>query len=232
MPKTYHTLLFDADGTLFDYDRAETWALSQTIAQYGQAFSPDYTQLYRQINDPLWDDFEQGAITQERLKVLRFELLFDSLEFDIDPTAFSVSYSRQLGKATFLIDGAQETVTALNGSYRLFIITNGLRDVQRPRFSASSIGRYFEDWVISEEVGFAKPDPRIFDVAFERMGWPAKDGVLIIGDSLTSDMAGGIAYGIDTCWYNPTGRDPDPRIPSTYEIRQLGQLLTVLNSSS
>ena len=230
MSAPYHSLLFDADGTLFDYDRAETWALAETFAQYGQAFQPGYSQTYRQVNGPLWDAFERGSVTQDRLKVQRFELLFEALGFDIDPAAFSNSYSRQLGKATFLIDGAEEIVAALSDDYRLFIITNGLTGVQRPRFRASTIGRYFLDWVISEEVGFAKPDPRIFDVVFERMGRPPKQRVLIIGDSLSSDMAGGIAYGIDTCWYNPAGREADPSLPVTYEIHDLAQLLALLDN--
>ena len=106
----------------------------------------------------------------------------------------------------------------------MLLLTNGLTDVQRPRFKASTIGHYFEDWVISEEVGVAKPDPRIFDIAFQRLGGPDRREVLIIGDSLTSDMAGGVAYGIDTCWYNPTGRAADPGLAITYQIQDLDQL--------
>jgi YjjG family noncanonical pyrimidine nucleotidase len=228
MPSPYRDLLFDADGTLFDYDRAEAWAVAQTLGLYGLAFKPDHIQLYRQVNDPLWDAFERGEISQERLKVLRFELFFDALGYDVDAAAFSTAYSGQLGEATFLIDGAEEVVAALSDDYRLFIITNGLADVQHPRFNNSTIGRYFLDWVISEEVGFAKPDPRIFDIAFERMGRPNKERVLIIGDSFSSDMAGGIAYGIDTCWYNPAGREADPSLSATYEIRELAGLLHLL----
>jgi YjjG family noncanonical pyrimidine nucleotidase len=225
----YDTLLFDADGTLFDYDRAETWALTETFARYGHFFEPAYSDTYRQVNDPLWEAFEQGTITQDRLKVLRFELLFEALGFDVDPEAFSASYSRQLGKATFLIEGARDLVGALSADHRLLLLTNGLTDVQRPRFGASTIGHYFEDWIISEEVGVAKPDPRIFDIAFERLGQPDKRDVLIIGDSLTSDIAGGIAYGIDTCWYNRNGRQADPSLSITYQISDLSQLLAITN---
>lgn len=224
----YSTLLFDADGTLFDYERAETWALTETFNHYGLRFEPGHTQLYRQINDPLWDAFEQGTMTQKRLKVLRFELLFEALGHDVDAAAFSEAYSRQLGNATFLIDGAHDLVMALSGRHRLLLLTNGLADVQRPRFGASTIGRYFEEWVISEEVGVAKPDPRIFDIAFERLGRPPKDDVLIIGDSLTSDIAGGINYGIDTCWYNPAALDGIPALSATYEIRDLAQITAIV----
>lgn len=225
----YSTLLFDADGTLFDYERAETWALSETFSQYGHRFEPGYIELYRQANGPLWDALERGEITQDRLKVLRFESLFEVLALEIDPEAFSTSYSRQLGQATFLIEGARDLVATLSARHRLLLLTNGLTDVQRPRFGASDIGHYFMDWVISEEVGVAKPDPRIFDIAFERLGKPDKRDVLIIGDSLSSDMAGGIAYGIDTCWYNPTGRQADPALPVTYQIQDLAQLPAILS---
>jgi 2-haloacid dehalogenase len=224
----YTTLLFDADGTLFDYNRAETWALTETFAQYGLRFEPAYGQTYRQVNDPLWEAFEQGQVTQDRLKVLRFERLFEALGFDVDAGAFSASYSRQLGLATFLIDGAHDLLVDLSGRHRMLLLTNGLTDVQRPRFNASTIGRFFEDWVISEEVGVAKPDPRIFDIAFERLGDPEKREVLIIGDSLTSDMAGGVAYGIDTCWYNPGRREADLDLAITYEIHSLAQLPAII----
>jgi 2-haloacid dehalogenase len=226
---TYNALLFDADGTLFDYRRAETWALTETFAQYDLHFQPGHSQTYGQVNDPLWDAFERGEITQGRLKVLRFELLFQALGFEVDAAAFSDSYTRQLSQATFLVDGAYELVASLSGRHRMLLLTNGLTDVQRPRFSASSVGRFFEDWVISEEVGVAKPDPRIFDIAFQRLGRPDKGEVLIIGDSLTSDMAGGIAYGIATCWYNPSCLPAEPPLPVTYEIQDLSQLTAIVN---
>jgi 2-haloacid dehalogenase len=226
----YSTLLFDADGTLFDYKRAETWALTETFGQYGHRFEPSYSEIYRQVNDPLWDALEQGAITQDRLKVKRFELLFEKLGYDDDPEAFSASYSRQLGQATFLIGGAHDLVASLSVEHRLLLLTNGLTDVQRPRFAGSTIGHFFEDWVISEEVGVAKPDPRIFDIAFERLGQPEKRDVLIIGDSLSSDIAGGIAYGIDTCWYNPAGRPADPALPVTHQITNLVQLPQIVSA--
>jgi 2-haloacid dehalogenase len=224
---TYKWLLFDMDDTLFDYDRAEESALRATFEQVGLAFDEDTLRVYRGINDQLWLDLEQGRVDAGRLKMLRFERLFAALEVDHDPPAFSARYLGNLGDCVFLIDGAEDIVRALGGSFNLGVITNGLTDVQRARLAKSGFDGYVKAVIISEEIGAAKPDAAIFDIAFERMGHPAKDEVLIVGDSLSSDIVGGLAYGIDTCWFNPAG-EPDGHPASTYEIRRLSDLLPIL----
>ena len=115
-------------------------------------------------------------------------------------------------------------VRGLHGRAKLALITNGLKAVQRPRFAASALSEYFDVIVISEEEGVAKPDLRIFDIAFTRMGWPAKSDVLIVGDSLTSDIKGGSDYGIDTCWFNPNGNPRHLDMQIRYEIQHLSEL--------
>ncbi len=222
----YTWFLFDADDTLFDYDKAESVALSETFAQFGCAFAAAYLDAYHAINAQLWRDFERGALEQERIKVLRFERLFSAIDVSIpDVAAFSTRYLENLGSCTYLLDGAETVIAALRGTVHLALITNGLQSVQRPRLERSSIGDAFEVVVISEEVGCSKPRPGIFDVAFARMGHPRKDEVLIIGDSLTSDIRGGSDYGIDTCWFNRSGAPRPTDVTITHEIRALAELL-------
>lgn len=225
---TYRWLLFDADGTLFDYDRAEAQALAVTFQQFGYRFREHYGETYRRINHQIWLDFEAGKITAERLQVRRFELLLEAIGVPVDPEAFGRRYLQNLAGCTDLIDGAEALMQALQGRFGLAIITNGLTGVQRPRLAASTIGHYFTAVVISEELGVAKPDPAIFDVAFSRMGWPGKDEVLIVGDSLSSDMQGGVNYGIDACWFNPQRQPLKPVLPIRYEIHSLAELLPLL----
>lgn len=224
---TYTWFLFDADGTLFDYDKSEPVALANTFAQFGCAFDVTYLDAYHTINDQLWRDFERGTIEQERIKVLRFERLFNAIGLAGAPDvmAFSARYLENLGNCTALIDGAESLIAALRGRVHLALITNGLQVVQRSRLERSTIGSAFEVVVISEEVGCSKPRPGIFDVAFARMGHPSKREVLMIGDSLTSDIKGGCNYGIDTCWHNPAGAPRPTDIMITYEIRSLRELL-------
>jgi 2-haloacid dehalogenase len=225
---SYEWLLFDADGTLFDYDRAETIALKRAFEQMGWPFAPEYAYEYRRINERIWLDFEEGRISQDRLRTLRFEKLFEAIGVELAPEAFSTRYLGCLAEGIDLIDGAEEVVRALYGRVGLVLITNGLQDVQRPRLTGSAIGAYFSDVVISEEVGAAKPQRAIFEFAFQKMGQPPLDRVLIVGDSLTSDIQGGNNFGIDTCWFNPHDSPRDPAIHVHYEIRDLRELLSLV----
>jgi YjjG family noncanonical pyrimidine nucleotidase len=222
----YTWLLFDADGTLFDYDGAEHLALERALAHFGFTMTPEIVQAYRRFNGQMWAAFEQGTISSVELRVRRFELLFQETGLAIAPPACSDLYLQNLGRVSELLPEAQEVVEALYGRYRLAVITNGLQEVQRPRLQRSAIGKYFAHLIISEEVGAAKPDPAYFDAAFARIGNPPRDEVLLIGDNWSSDIAGANRYGVDACWFNP-GRQPR-RGPVRYEIHQLTELLSLL----
>src|SRR5262245_38816153 len=158
---TYSWLLFDADGTLFDYDQAEATALEQAFAEVGTTFEPAHLNVYREINTRVWSEFEAGRITAERLRLQRFELLFETLGRSLIPAEFSPVYLRHLARASQLIEGAREIVPALCAKYRLALITNGLRDVQRPRLAGSAIRDCFKALIISEEIGAAKRDTSV-----------------------------------------------------------------------
>jgi 2-haloacid dehalogenase len=226
----YEWLLFDADGTLFDYEKAEATSLESTLEEFGITYEPGYRDTYRRINAAIWGQFEQGRISQERLRTKRFELLFAALQVEGDAEAFSARYLRNLAEGSELMEGAEEVVRALEGQVGLMIITNGLADVQRPRFARSAIGDCFADLVISEEVEAAKPNGKIFDIAFEKMRFPRKEEVLIVGDSLSSDIKGGNTYGIDTCWFNPRREHSSEEIEPTFEIAALDELLSVVKA--
>ncbi|HEY7183363.1 MAG TPA: YjjG family noncanonical pyrimidine nucleotidase [Blastocatellia bacterium] len=224
----YKWLLFDADGTLFDFDRAEASALCKTLEQFGVPFTPERLTTYQRINNQLWRALENGLITTGDLKVRRFESFFEELQLDLSPHSFSLAYLEQLGTCSELIAGAVEILQALHTRYQLAIVTNGLKAVQRSRLARSPIRDYIAEMVVSEEVGASKPDQAIFDAAFERIGRPLKSEALMIGDSLTSDMEGGYRYGVDTCWYNPTNQSQSVDLKITYQIGNLAELANIL----
>ncbi|NNG00902.1 MAG: noncanonical pyrimidine nucleotidase, YjjG family [Desulfobacteraceae bacterium] len=227
----YKWILFDADGTLFDYDTAERVALTKTLANYGCAPASEVLESYRSINSRMFRMLESGQITPQRLRTRRFEMLFDEFEYDLDPAEVSPHYLENLSRESTLLPGAIKTVKALHQKCRMMIITNGLSEVQRPRLTGAELNPYIDDILISDEVGSAKPAVEIFDIAFQKMGMPVKAETMIVGDSLTSDMAGGVNYGIDTCWYNPGELKNGHGIEVTYEIRQLEQLVDLVNTS-
>lgn len=220
----YQWLLFDADGTLFDYDRAERAALGRALQQIGVAFEPAHLTAYRRINHELWQALERGQITPDALKVRRFELLFKAIGVDHSPASFSALYLAALADCSELVDGALEVLQALRGTYPIAVVTNGLQAVQRRRLDRSAIRDCIAEVIISEEIGAAKPSRKFFDTTFARLGDPPKQEVLMIGDNWSSDIEGGVQYGIATCWFNPNRQPPPNGLPITREISSLREL--------
>ena len=220
----YRWLLFDADGTLFDYDHAERAALEQALRQIGVLFEPGHLAAYRRINQALWQRVEKGEITPGEVKVRRFEQLLEAIGVAYSPTTLSTSYLDYLANCSELVDGAEGVLETLHRKYRIAILTNGLTVVQRGRLARSVIRHHVSDLVISEEIGAAKPAKQFFDRAFARLGHPSRREVLMIGDGWASDIQGALQYGVDACWYNP-GRKPRPAAHEiTREIASLSEL--------
>ena len=226
----YELVLFDADGTLFDFDKASEEALKRAMQLFNiDKWNADTWALYKKVNKQIWNEFELKQISAADLKLERFRRFFSALSVtDVEPKDFSDKYLLFLSQGTYLIDGALELVQWCYGKFRLGIITNGLTNVQKPRFNESVLNKYFEHYIISEEIGFAKPHPEIFDYSFEKFNHTDKKSAIIIGDNLTSDIKGGIDYGIDTCWFNALGANSDSIIP-TYEINKLENLKDILD---
>lgn len=231
--KKYEYLLFDADNTLFDFNMAEFLAF-RTVSESGEL--PYSDQLYREysaINDNLWKKLEKGAITLDFLKLERFRILLTMIGFpeNKETTAkaaeFRDIYMNSLAEQTCLIEGAAEVCRELSTRYQMYIITNGIGRIQRSRFEKSELKPYFKDIFISEELGVAKPSSAYFDAVFEKLGNPALEKCLVIGDSLTSDCDGAIGYGLDICRFNPKDL-PDNGRKITYTVKKLSELTAIL----
>lgn len=225
----YDIILFDADDTLFDFKKTEEFALEDALKKAGIAYDKDFhLREYKEVNSRIWKEFEEGKIGLKELKTERFRRYFSRIEVDMDHLYFADIYMDSLGDGSFLLEGAKELIEDLVPHTRLAIITNGLSKVQDKRIRGSVISHHFETIVVSEEVEVAKPSPEIFTLTLEEMGVERDASILMVGDSLASDIQGGINYGIDTCWYNPQSKKNRGSIRPTYEITSLEELRDII----
>jgi 2-haloacid dehalogenase len=206
LTRKYKSVFFDADDTLFDYPKAERSALLACLKEFHINCEPEiFLNAYRHHNHDMWQAFERGETDQATLRVERFRRLAVELNMtDLPLDRVSSYYLEALSSQTQLLPGALATVRKLAKKFPLALITNGIATVQNRRFAASPITRHFQAVVISEEVGIAKPDPRIFTPALQKIGLTPGD-VLYVGDSVSSDMAAARNAGMDFCWLNPKG---------------------------
>ncbi|MBN2558921.1 MAG: YjjG family noncanonical pyrimidine nucleotidase [Clostridia bacterium] len=230
--RIFELLIFDADHTLFDFDRAEREALYKSLGRFGLPVNDEILSEYKKINDLLWKKFEKNEIRQNLIKEERFRLLFKSVGINGDHRTAATEYISSLADGSYLLEGAGELIKDLSGGYRLAMLTNGLSEVQHPRFEKSGISKYFEAFIVSGDVGASKPNPMIFNKVLEKTGYVDKQKILMIGDSLTSDMLGGINFGVSTCWYNPASLPNKTKIRPDYQIEKLDDLRLVLEGEA
>ena len=220
-------LLLDLDDTILDFHKAERIALSRTIRQFGVEPTEEVLNRYHQINKWHWEQLELGIMTRAEVLVNRFGALFQELGIDVEPAACAISYEHNLSIGHYFLPGAEEAVKRLHENYRLFLVSNGTAAVQHGRLTSAGLYPYFEQVFISQEIGFNKPDKAFFDRCCERIPGFAPDRALMVGDSLTSDIKGGVNAGLTTVWVNPEHKDCGDIHPD-YEIEGLYQLETLL----
>ncbi|ULQ58786.1 YjjG family noncanonical pyrimidine nucleotidase [Brucepastera parasyntrophica] len=226
--KKYSLVFLDADDTLFDYTRAEKYALVETLAQYGIPAEQKLFERYSEINNQYWRMFERGEISQTKLRSERFSLLFTEAGINCAGQQFSEDYLRSLSEASFLLEDAISICAYLNEKYITAIITNGIRHVQFNRLERSGLMPHIRHVIVSEEAGTNKPDPDIFLYAEKQTGIKNRNEMIIIGDSLSSDIQGGFNYGIDTCWFNAKRTQNTTGLVPAYEIHSLAEIKTIL----
>lgn len=219
----YKYLLWDIDGTVLDFLASEAYAIRTLFRKYkiGEC-SDDMLKLYSEINVKYWQKLERNELTKSEILVERFREFFEKIGVDVTiAESFNIDYQLALGDCVVFTDNAKEILLSQKGKYVLAAVTNGTKVAQEKKLRLSGLNEIFDVIFISECVGAEKPNKAYFDCVFEKLGITNKSEVLIIGDSLTSDMKGGADAGVDTCWYNPTHKPNALDIPVTYEIDEL-----------
>lgn len=221
-------VFLDLDDTILDFHKAEAAALARTLEQMGVEPKESTVRRYSQINARCWELLELGLMTRDQVKISRFEKLFK--ELGVERSGFDAQhiYEKLLGTGHYFMPGAEELLETLYGRYELYIVSNGNLSVQDSRIASAGISKYFNEIFISEKIGFDKPRKEFFDACFAQIPGFDPQRAIIVGDSLTSDIRGGINAGIKTCWFNPHGKPEREDIVPDYRISALEELPVLL----
>jgi 2-haloacid dehalogenase len=221
-------LFLDLDDTILDFHKAERVAIAKTLDAFGAAPTEEVLSRYHAINKWHWEQLELGTMTRQQVLEGRFRMLFDELGLSADPAAVTAAYAENLAIGHWFLPGAEEALMELHGKYRLFLASNGTASVQKGRMTSANLYRFFEQVFVSQEIGHNKPSRAYFDACFARIPGFDPQKALMVGDSLISDIKGGINAGIRTCWVNPSHAPANPEIPADYEIETLAYLPRLL----
>lgn len=223
-------LLLDLDDTILDFLKSEEYGIRKTLQDVGIEPTDAVCARYSQINKAFWKRLELGQVTREQLMVGRFQQLFEELGVIADAAGCSAAYMDNMSSVHFFLPGAEEAVKRLHQKFRLFIVSNGTTSAQQRRLASANLYPYFEKVFISQVVGANKPDKVFFDRCFGQIPGFDPQKAMIVGDSLSSDIKGGIQAGIRTCWVNPSHKTAPEGLKPDYEIEALSQLEALLES--
>jgi 2-haloacid dehalogenase len=226
----YNIILWDLDQTLLNFEKAEEYAIRQSFEAYGKRIDKDTVALYSAINDSYWKRLEKGEVTQQEVLYGRFRTLFEQLSIgDIRAEQFADVYRDKLSDVYFYMEDSYSLCQELKKNYRQYIVTNGVAKTQRKRIELAGFDKLMDGVFISEEIGYPKPEKAFFDRCFAAIPDFTKERTIIVGDSLSSDMAGGKRAGIACCWYHPEKREQNTGQEVDYEISSLRDVIKILN---
>lgn len=233
--KSYGILLLDVDGTLLNFNESERQGISRVLTGYGFPASEELIARYHDVNEQFWQAFGRGEITKQELLDTRFTIFFRMLGKEVNGPQAEKIYRDFLDGSAVLIPGALETCRYLSRKYDCYVVTNGTSATQYKRLALSGLDRYMKGVFVSEDAGSQKPQREYFNYCFSRIfpdvpeiGEKERRQMLIVGDSLHSDILGGNHAGIDTCWVNPEGSEAGDEFQIDYEIRDVTQLQRLL----
>lgn len=223
-------LFLDLDDTILDFKKAEHIALEKTLRSVGIDPTPEICQMYSRINVSYWERLERKELTRPQVLVGRFAELLETLGVEADAAACADTYAENLGIGHYFLPGAETAVQRLAKKYKLYLASNGTATVQSGRLASANIGHYFQDIFISQNMGADKPSVEYFERCFARIPGIDLRKTMIVGDSLTSDIQGGINAGILTCWVNCRNNPARADICPDYQIESITQLEELLET--
>ena len=224
----YNCIMMDIDNTLLDFDAAERKALLETLQQFSLPCDEAAVSRYHEINSSLWGELNKGKIRRDKLVIERFDRFVKEIGAAAKAAELNRAYTEHLATHADVIPGAEEALQELAEVATMIAVSNGTESVERGRLKLSGFEKYFDDIFVSEAVGVSKPNPKIFQMAMRKLGIEHSDKVLVVGDSLSADIQGGVNAGLDTCWVNMNGLENESGLTPTYEVKALCELYPIV----
>ena len=221
-------LFLDLDDTILDFHKAEYIAIGKTMAEHGIEPTEEIRNRYHVINKWHWEQLELGNMTRQDVVEGRFRVFFGEMGIQVDAAKVADDYMHNLSQGHYFLPGAEEAVERLSKKYRLFLASNGTASVQHSRMTSANLYRFFEKVFVSQTIGYNKPAKEYFDGCFAQIPDFDITRAVMVGDSLSSDIKGGINAGMKTVWVNPDHLEG--KIKADYEIESITQLEALLET--
>lgn len=225
----YDILLFDLDGVILDFKKTETASFINTFKKYGIEANEEIFEAYHVLNKQLWKEFELGLISKDDVTIGRFKIFFEKMNYDLDYQQFAVDYQNGLADGFFLMPDAKMILEDLSKKYRLYAVTNGVSRTAYRRLEGTDTLKYFKEVFVSEDLNAQKPSVDYFNQVFKRIEPYDLNKILLVGDTLTSDILGANNMSIDSCWLNIDHLTNETKAIPTYEVHSLKDIYTILD---
>ena len=224
----YKAIFMDIDDTVFNFKKCSESALKETFSMMSLEYDENTFDTFSEIDERLWAEQKRNQLTVSEVLDIRFACLRETLGIDYDSHQVKTHFGNSLGEQFVMEPGVEKVLERLSGKYKIYAASNGVLEMQKNRLQLSGLLKYFTDLFVSDDIGYAKPDENYFKESLERADLK-KSEVLMVGDSLASDIAGANEAGIDSCWYNPYGLENTTGLEADYEIAHLDELLHIFD---
>lgn len=221
-------ILIDLDNTLIDFNECARHSIINCFNELGFTYTDKVFETFITENVKIWKRLEKGEITKPQLRANRWNIMLSKLGIDFDGTIIEEMFENGVANHACPVEGAYDLLDYLQGKYKLYIVSNGFRFVQESRLKIGNFKKYFDDVFVSEDIGIPKPAKEFFDYCFGKLDNPDKTDIILIGDSLSADIIGGINYGIDTIWFNKNNEPLPENINPTYTVKTLNEIKNIL----
>ena len=222
------TILLDVDNTLIDFNKSAEWSIRKCFEEYGLEFTDAVLPTFHMINDELWRKIEQGTITKPQLHKIRWQTVFDTLGIEEDGEEFEKKFVEYVPQAGIPVEGAKDLLEYLSSKYLICFASNSSKGQQDIKLTKADMMKYVKHLFISDEIGVAKPAKEFFEACMEKLNGISKEEVILIGDSLTADIAGGVNFGIKTIWFNFKQEKIPENLKADYIVHKLSEIKNIL----